>query len=445
MPANFLSRFSRSKKAASVKPVIEVGALINGKYRLDSELGRGGMGIVYQAYDIPNGRDVALKIINRDLANALTLQQFSREAEITAGLRHPHIVSVYETGTLEGAPFIVMELVRGKSLADQRGFTFARIIDIGKQICDALQYAHSQGIVYRDLKPGNVILEKRGFKPFVKLLDFGLARPRGEDYLPGESSIAGSFFYLAPEVIAGSPADIPADLYALGVLLYEMITGRVPFSDFNEQAVLTQHLEGTVAPPGQSRQDVPPALESIVMRLLEKDPAARFPSALDVGRALEQITLPRESAPGNFPKPIPDTAGRENEVAQVRQLLAENHVVNLTGDDGLLAIPAGARMADQFADGVWLVDLGPLTEPALVLQTTAEVLGICGDPRRALTVSLIEGLRERNLLLILEHCGRFPGACTQLAGTILRTCPEVRILAVSNSPLNIRGGVVYGK
>ena len=448
MVSNFLARFSKSFAKNKIVPAetpvpgIGVGTLINGRYRLDSEIGRGGMGIVYQAHDLPNERDVALKIINLDLANSLTLQQFSREAEIAARLTHPHIVAVYESGVVEtGArgsiPFIVMEWVQGTCLADLHGFTHVRIIDIAKQICEALGYAHNQGIVYRDLKPGNVMLEKRGFQIFVKLLDFGLACARGGDQPAGESNLAGSFFYLAPEVIAGSSADIPSDLYALGVLLYEMITGRVPFSDFNEEAVLAQHLEGTVAPPSQSRNDVPPALESIVMRLLEKDPGARFASALEVRLALEQPIFARESTPGNLPGHSVDPAGRANEIAQVKLLLESNRLVTLLGPDDNLALAVGAQLQTQFPDGVWWVELEKVNEPAFVLQTVAAVLGIPGDPRRALTVSLIEALRERNLLLILNHCGQLQGACAQLAETILRTCPEVHILATSHQPLDV--------
>jgi non-specific serine/threonine protein kinase len=443
--ANFLARLSQAlqkNKSADSTTTFGVGALIDGRYRLDAEIGRGGMGVVYRAHDLPNDRDVALKVVNLDKANALTLQQFERETEITARLTHPHIVAVYETGSVDTgaskpAPFMVMEFVQGVSLDEMRGFTYARVIDIGKQICDALEYAHNQGFVYRDLKPGNVILEKRGFQYFAKLLDFGLARPRGEAYLPAESNMAGSFFYLAPELIAGQPADIGSDLYALGATLYEMITGRVPFSDFDEQAVLAQHLEGSVPPPSHSRDDVPPALEAIILRLLEKNPKDRFASAREVRNALEQITRARESAArGNLPQTI-NFSGRKNEIAQVKQLLESSQLVTLPGNGEALALAIGAQLIDQFLDGVWLVELESLRDPMLLPQTVALTLGIREDPNRPLTMALIEHLREKNLLILLNHCDHLLFACAQLVETILRTCPEVRILATSHQPLNI--------
>jgi serine/threonine protein kinase len=443
--ANFFTRLSQvfqknktSSDSPDVMRTLGVGALINQRYRLDSEIGRGGMGIVYRAHDLANDLDVAVKVIKLDATNALSLQQFEREARILAKLHHPHIVTVYETGTVdtgakESSPYIVMELVQGTSLLEMQGFTYTRIIDIGKQICEALKYAHDQGVIYRDLKPGNIILEKHGFHYFVKLLDFGLARPRGEAYLPSESSRAGTVFYLAPELIAGHPADFTSDLYALGATLYEMVTGRVPFSNFDEQNILIQHLEEPVVPPSHSRGDVPPALESIVLRLLEKNPKDRFATAQDVYNALENITLTRTL--GNLPKTIIDDP--KNEIGRVIQLLEENQLVTLLNGDKKLSLAVGTQLTDQFTDGVWLLELVSVDNPMLLPQTLASALGVQINLDRPLTVTLIETLREKNLLLLLDGCDHLIGACAQLAETILQVCTEIRILATSHKPLNV--------
>ena len=419
-----------------------VGALVNERYRLEEEIGRGGMGIVYRAHDIAKDRDVAIKVINAEKSNALTRQQFAQEAAISARFHHPHIVEVYETGIVDAdpqQPYIVMELLKGRSLLDMTNLTFARIIDIAEQICEALEYAHSQGFVYRDLKPGNVLVEMRRFHYFVKLMDFGLARPRGTENLPSESHVAGTLFYLAPEMIAGQPADIPSDLYALGTTLYEMITGRVPFSDFDEETILAQHLEGTVKPPSQSRSDVPPGLEAIVLRLLEKNPKDRFGSAQEVHDALGNVVPARETVRGNLPTSSVEFA--QQDVAQIIPLLEANPLVTLLGDGDALALATATTLADQFSDGAWWVDAGLVKDPSQVLETVASNLGICPDPNRSLTVSLIEGLREKNLLLLLIHCDHVRHACAQLAETLLRTCPEVRILATSQEPLNVVGEI----
>lgn len=440
--------------ARAPKTPFGIGTLIDQRYRLDAELGRGGMGIVYRARDIPNNRDVAVKIINVGEQNALAREQFLHEAQITAALDHPHIVAVYATGAVDtGArtpsPFIAMELIEGKSLSELRGLTYAQIIDLGQQICQALEYAHTQGLVHRDLKPQNVLVGKDGYRYVAKLVDFGLARQRGAPNLPTESGVAGTVYYLAPEVIAGQPADVAADLYALGVMLYEMVTGRVPFSNFDEQSILAQHLNESVVPPSNTRRDVPPALESIILRLLAKAPTDRFASARQVRLALERIAgaPERAAARSNLPPVANGFVGRKNEIEQVKRLLESNRMVTLLSDESAgktqLAVAIGVGLTDQFADGVWLVSLASCGEPAAVPQIVATVLGVRGDARRALTVSLVEYLREKSALLILDHCDHLIGACAQLAETILRMCPAVRFLATSGQPLNIPGEAGY--
>ena len=446
---NFFSRLLQKNKSAdstagkSDAP-LGVGSLINDRYRLEAEIGRGGMGIVYRAHDIPNYCEVAIKVINAERANALTRQQFLQEAEISSRFHHPHIVEVDETGVTETqtpTPYIVMELVQGMSLIDMQNLTYARILDIGKQICDALAYAHEQGYVYRDLKPANVLIEKRGFQYFAKLMDFGLARPRGMANLPNESHVAGTLFYLAPELIAGQPADIPSDLYALGATLYEMITGRVPFSDYDEETILAQHLEESVAPPSHSQHDIPPALEAIILRLLEKNPKDRFASAQEVHAALEQVRLASERIPvkGNLPQLAKEFTGHESEVIQVKQLLESNALVTILGDGETLALASATLLDDHFSDGIWWVDFKLLEDPRLVLESVTSALGVNTDPNRSLTVLLVEYLREKNLLLLLIHCDRLLGACAQLAETILRNCPDVYILATSQQALKVPG------
>jgi serine/threonine protein kinase len=402
------------------------------------------MGIVYRAHDIADQREVAIKVINSERANALTRQQFLQEADITSRLLHPHLVSVYrvgtaETGTQELSPFIVMELVRGTSLGEMHGFTISRILDIGKQICEALEYVHDQGLIYRDLKPGNVLIEKRGYRYFAKLADFGLARPRDAISSAPESNRAGTLFYLAPEIIAGGTADIGSDLYALGATLYEMITGRVPFSDFEEGVILAQHLEAPVPRPGDSRAGVPPALEAIVLRLLAKKPHDRFASAKEVRQALEQITITREggAARKRLPEQLTEHIEHGDDLAAAKLLLESSPLVTLLGNSKSLALAIGSQLADQFSDGVWWLELEAVSDPAQVLETVSLELGVRQDPQRSLTVSLIEHLQEQDLLLIFTHCDQVRVACAQLVETILCTCPDVHILATSDKALDI--------
>ncbi len=445
----------QSSRAGARPPedTLQVGSVIQQRYRLDGELGRGGIGIVYRAHDIPNGRDVALKVLNVEGTNAQRREQFVQEAQITSQFDHPNIVRVHETGTVEGGsetrPFVVMDLVPGENLGELRGLTYARIVELGRQICAALEYIHSRGFVHCDLKPQNVLVERHGFRYVAKLADLGLARPRGLAS-PSADGVAGTVYYIAPEVIAGQPADVAADLYGLGAMLYEMVTGRVPFSDYDERAILSQHLDESVVPPSQSRPAVPPLLEAIILRLLAKNPQDRYASAREVREALIQVAAELEHVGvrnNNLPPRSTHRVGRDDEIAQVKRLLESSRLVTLLGtpDAGttLLALAAGAQLTSEFADGVWLVELESCSDPASVPQAVASVLGAREEPTRSLVVSLTEALREKNLLILLDHCDTLVGACAQLAETILRVCPEVRILATSREPLKTSDEQVY--
>ena len=444
--AKFLSRFSKGQKNknnadGAPRNKIETGAMINQRYRLEAEIGRGGMGIVYRAHDVISDRDVAIKIINLDLANQLTLRQFAREVEISKQLKHPHIVEVFEAGNVEigddqSHPYLVMEWVDGARLDQVHNFTYARIIDLGIQLCEALQYAHQQGFVYRDLKPGNVFLEKHGFHYFVKLMDFGLARRRGEEYLPIESNLAGTVFYLAPELIAGQPADVGSDLYALGATLYEMVTGRVPFSNIDEKNILVQHLEESVTPPSQSRSDLPSALEAIILRLLEKKPENRFASAKEVEIALERISHQQVTTSlGNLSQD--NYIGSTEMISEVITVLESNRLVTLLNNNTTLALAVGAHLRSQFADGVWILDFESVREPGKVLPTVASIFSVQSSASRPLVVSIVESLRQKELLLVIVNYSDLVASCAQLIETIMHACPEVHILAANSSPFNI--------
>jgi serine/threonine protein kinase len=434
------------------KTILQTGSVIESRYRLEEIIGRGGMGVVFRAHDLPNDRPVAIKIVNLNQAIPGAREKFLREAQITLQLKHPHIVAVYELGAVdagapEPVPFIAMELVQGISLEYLRDLTISQVLDLGQQICDALEYAHAQGFVHRDLKPENVLVEKRGFAYFGKLADFGLARPRNQADVYYERP-EGTIYYLAPEVIEGKPADVAADLYALGAVLYQMLTARVPFSDFDEQGIITQHLEEAVKPPSESRTGIPPALEALILKLLSKNPTERCSSARAVGEALAEIsqTLERISPADNFPAPSPAFVADEDETLRIKELLESCRVVTLLGESNRkssLALATGAKLMEEFSDGVWLIDLGNVQDPARVPYHVAAVLSVPESADRTLIRSLMEYLEEKNLLFILDQCDHVRGGCAQLAETILHTCPEVCILSTSREPLRLVGEECY--
>ena len=265
---------------------IASGAVLRRRYRLDSEIGRGGMGIVYRATDLELMREVAIKVLPNTSSSPDARQRLLREARAAAALNHPHIISVHDVGESEGLPFLVMELVNGPSLSQARPTEFARIVDIAVEICAALDHAHANSIVHRDLKPENVLLSSTSQPGSVKLADLGLALPAYGARISRAGLIVGTASYMAPEQALGETVDGRTDLYALGVLLYELTTGRLPFTGDDPLTVISQHVNASVVPPRVLRPDLPRALEAVILRLLAKDPAQRFATAGETGAAL---------------------------------------------------------------------------------------------------------------------------------------------------------------
>jgi eukaryotic-like serine/threonine-protein kinase len=269
------------------------GAVLNRRYRLDQEVGRGNMGIVYRGTDLELRRSVAVKILPAGAASDDRRQQLLHEARAVAMLNHPNVVAVYDVGEARGIPFLVMELVYGSNLAGVRLASLAEVVDIASQICRALAHAHARGIVHRDLKPQNVLLIEASGSRTVKVADLGLAVPiRGSDIAPGPT-IAGTVDYMSPEQAMGDPVDGRADLYALGAVLYELTTGRPPFAGDHPLAIISQHVNAPVVPPRLLRPDLPPQLDAIIVKLLAKSPDQRYATAEDLQAALQTALDPR--------------------------------------------------------------------------------------------------------------------------------------------------------
>jgi serine/threonine-protein kinase len=205
-----------------------------------------------------------------------------REARAAAALDHRHIAAIYDVGEENGAPYLVMELVSGPDLAASPPTTIDEAIAIAIQVCDALAHAHGRGIVHRDLKPANILRAAGAAPPEVKLVDLGIALVNGHDRLTATGQLLGTPSYLAPEQAQGATADARSDLYALGAMLYEWIVGEPPFVAGDAMAVIAQHVHAEPAPPSTRRPQLPAALETLILRLLAKDPAARPGSAGEV-------------------------------------------------------------------------------------------------------------------------------------------------------------------
>jgi serine/threonine-protein kinase len=264
--------------------------VLNGRYRLDEPIGEGGMAVVYRGYDLVLNRPVAIKVLRGQFASdANFLRRFEREAQAAARLSHPNIVSVYDVGRDDGTRYIVMEYVPGKTLKqlilEHAPFSLDDTIHIIRQVAAALDYAHQHGLVHRDIKPQNILVDERGF---VKVTDFGIAKGLADVSLTEAGFGMGTVHYVSPEQARGEPATPASDVYALGVVLYEMLTGRLPFDADNPIGLAMQHVHETPPSPRQFNPHIPPAVEAIVLRALAKDPRQRFPSAGALAQALTQ-------------------------------------------------------------------------------------------------------------------------------------------------------------
>ncbi len=254
-----------------------------GPYRIDALIGRGGMGIVYRALDTKFNRPVAIKFLSGDFSDTGARQRFQREAEAVSSLNHPHILTVHDAGDAEGRPYLVTELIDGGTLREwaEPRRPWRQVVELLTGVADGLAAAHAQGIVHRDVKPENILVTRHGY---AKLTDFGLAKPllSAADAIatrtrgPGDTrigSVVGTLAYMSPEQLSGRPIDARSDIFSLGVVLYEMLSGRQPFGGTTELEVM-QRIQHQPAEPLPA--DVPAALRLVVEKAIEKDPGDRY-------------------------------------------------------------------------------------------------------------------------------------------------------------------------
>lgn len=273
---------------------IAPGALMGQRFEILTVLGAGGMGVVYKARDKELDDLVALKMLKRDLwGDKVQLERLKSELKLARKITHPNVLRTFDFGEIDGVPYISMEYVRGVTLRymlDQtKRLPYSAGLRLGKQLCAGLEAAHSVGVLHRDIKPENLILEPTGN---AKLMDFGIARPV-KRMAPGQTQegfIVGTPQYISPEVLQGKDADVRADVYSCGVVLYEIFSGTLPFSGATTMEVILKHLREPPPPPSQHWPEIPPRLEAAILRCLEKDPDARYRSIVDLHHELDALS-----------------------------------------------------------------------------------------------------------------------------------------------------------
>jgi eukaryotic-like serine/threonine-protein kinase len=300
-----------SQKLPKARPKgdeIYINAVLNNRFKVESKIGEGGFGAVYRGVQLATGRKVALKLLHPEMTKDENLvARFRREGMVLCNLRDAHTITTYDFDqTPDGTLYIAMELLEGKSLHqlfhEQAPLEWRRMFKILTEMCSSLAEAHSQGIVHRDLKPENVYLETRPGNPeFVKILDFGIAKVmRGDTIDPQSPQLTatgqtlGTLEYMSPEQLMGKPLDGRSDVYALGVVAYEMTTGRLPFPDAKGPAgLITAQLKQTPVPPSQAnpKANLPPAADRVILKCLEKNKDTRYPDVTALSNALQEVML----------------------------------------------------------------------------------------------------------------------------------------------------------
>ncbi len=469
------------------------GRTLAGRYRILRKLGAGGMGAVYVALQEQLDRQVAVKVLRsaleRDSHAAL---RFQREARALAQLKHPAIVDVFDfdvdvDSAGIGRAFIAMELVEGISLRQrlERGpMPWRETMAAVRAIAEGLAGAHKVGIVHRDLKPDNVVVVAASGaaaalagSPPVKLLDFGVASIDGpamgvtEDDRPltATGAIVGSAGYIAPEMVLENVTDDPrSDLYSLGVLWFEMLAGVPPFAAATPLALVMKHATepaptlASMAPD----PDRPLALDALVGALLSKKRTDRPTSADVLIQALDALDpaslaspwpLPLSSSSSssssnvlgrrshNLPARLGQLIGRERELVDIGAQIKLSRLVTLTGAGGSgksrLAIQLALDALPRMRDGVWLVELAPIGDPHDVVQAVARALRISAAAGQTLRESVVDDVRARELLLILDNCEHVIDECARLVDELLGAGPGVHILTTSREPLGVDGEV----
>ena len=454
--------------------------VIRGRFEIaDPErdlLGRGGMGDVYRGRDLHTGDRVAIKVLRPEVVAGVpdAIARFIREGEALRELDHHNIVKMVDAVKEKDRHYLVMEYVTGGSLRDvleeQGRLPIERTVEIALDIADALTRAHRLGIIHRDLKPSNVLLAEDGTP---RLTDFGHAHLSARPRLTQAGTVVGTVFYLSPEACQGETLDARADIWAFGVMLYEMLTGDPPFDGETFPTVLTALLTQQVPDLSQVCPGAPDALVDLVYRMLEKDRSARVPSVRLVGAELEAIAegsrlnvegwqtrsqqrpstttsrfaIPTSAAWGpkhNLPIQPTPFVGREAELVELDGLLSDPEVrlVTVLGAGGMgktrLALQATEAQLNRFIDGAYFVSLAPLQSADAIVPTIAEALGFAfyegGAPRQ----QLLNYLREKRMLLLLDNCEHLLVG-VDIVADVLGTTANVKVLSTSRARLNVQG------
>ena len=356
-----------------------IGQTLNGRYRLDAMIGEGSTAVVYRATDLRLEREVAVKVLLPHVHDT-TKKRFQREALAAAKLSHAGIMGIYDVGEDGKHQYLVVELINGKPLHALMPAPPEDVIEIGHQICQALSYAHRVGLIHRDIKPANIYMTD---SQQIKLMDFGLAISHSGDEkrLTALGTIIGTPAYLSPEQAQGLKLDERTDIYSLGIVLYELLTGRLPFDADDIGSILLQQVKKEAEPPSKHMQGVPRALEEIILKSLEKKREARFAAAKEMAEALstakdngDAVIAPRSISASSDPTTEESVSTEHLETLEanmltplVRIILADDHALTRQSLAYFLGDIQGFSVVGQASDGQEAYELIKVEEPDVLL------------------------------------------------------------------------------
>lgn len=442
-----------------------------GHYEILEQLGSGGMGIVFRAKDLELEREVALKFLPRRYnANPAMKQRFKREARASAALDHLNIGGVFEVGeTDDGRLYFAMPFYKGKTLKTriaEKSITIKTAVEYAARIADGLAHAHQKGIVHRDIKPENIMICEDGG---LKILDFGVAKIVDSD-VTQKGILLGTISYMSPEQAAGETVDPRTDLWSLGLVLYEMLTGRQPFKNDEISTMISTILLREPTPVAQITENIPSELEKIVVKSLKKNKSERYQTALKfledllsvknilstenilpkVNSSFEKFTplAVKKETPNNLPAQLTPLVGRGREILEIMDLLLRDNVriVTLSGIGGTGKTRLSHKIARDFLadfpDGVFFVDLSAIFKTDLVAPEIAQILKIKESGSEQIETILKNFLADKKILLVLDNFEQIVEAAPFVA-ELLTAAEELKILVTSRNILHIRGEHEY--